>query len=167
MTNFSLKSVSPQNVLFDFMSFTMILHSKCGKLVIFLSPRFYVKSILRILEVQTELAILTHLKTLNFCITQRKIQSPWNYKSGIFEPSHPQKLISRKIWLIENAELSTLWRKTDLRLLQITWIYWVFMFWASGLSLSILLTPMMRVNSLEISWKRQFTFCTMWKLRFC
>ena len=74
-----------------------ILLSQCGNLMIFLSLRFYVKSILGIVEVQKS-AISTHLEALNLDLYEfLHFLKSEIAKKGSFALQESTKLISRKI----------------------------------------------------------------------
>ena len=83
--------------------------------VFFLSLRFYVKSMLGILEVQNLqfwhilrfwiwlFMILCTLRILKFT-KSKKVRAPKPAKTALFEFLHSPRLISRKIWVIEKSE---------------------------------------------------------------
>ena len=78
----------------------MILLPQCGNSRIFLSHRFYVKSILENLH--------SPLKSAK--IHKNQHSEPLNvFKLADFALLQSTKLISRQIWVIENHEISTLW----------------------------------------------------------
>ena len=80
---------------------------ECENFIIFLSLRFYVKSIFGILDRSAKYAILTHLQALFAlfcrlkCTKSTKFRGPKMAKKGILGLLDSPKLISRKIWMIE------------------------------------------------------------------
>ena len=82
------------------------------KIRIFMTHRFYVNSIIRIIEVQKPL-LLTYLETLNFyCAKCLQFLKHKNYQKSEFKVAETcavffnfgsQKLITRKIWVAEKC----------------------------------------------------------------
>ena len=92
--------------------FIWVTFAQCGNFMIFLSLRFYVKTILENLEVQN-LLFFTHLGALNFdfyefCTFWRlkstkltKLRAPKMAIKAVLELLDSPKLFSRKIWITE------------------------------------------------------------------
>ena len=99
--NFSFLGISPTLISRKrwHKKFCKLPISQCGNFIICLSVRFYVKSIIGILEVQNLPFYLTHLEDLNFDFcdffalfegrnlpTRFRLQSLKNGKTGSFRP---------------------------------------------------------------------------------